>query len=157
MNLSSIFEVSILVFTSVNQNPFLRKNLLIIDLDCSMLASVIATPGTKLISSFRSLRSDLLIPSSLYSSKRGCSFTLINREIPVNDISLTIIFTSENKPTLYNLFIASGIFSPGKVIFLPEIKELAFTMNWDLVFSFPCTITVSIVYSVGKVRVGSVI
>ena len=60
------------------------------------------------------------------------------------------ILTSENKPTLYNLFIASGISSPGKVILVPAMSEAALIMNCVLVLSFPSTLTLSIVYSDGN-------
>ena len=109
IDLFSVSEGSTLVSISVNQNPFSRKKRLIVALVCSILASVIAVPGIKSISSFKSRRSDRFIPSTLYSSNRGCSCTLIRRETPVSVFSVMNILTSENKPTLYNLFMASGL------------------------------------------------
>ena len=120
---------------------------------CSILASVIAVPGIKLISSFKSRRSDRFMPSTLYSSNRGCSCTLIRRDTPVNVFSVMNILTSENKPTLYNLFIASGISSPGNVILVPAMSEAALIMNCVLVFSFPSTLTLSMIYILMEIQV----
>ena len=130
----SLFLKFQLCFNFSEPKSFSRKKRLIVALVCSILASVIAYQE---LNRFRPLN---LGTRSFYTFnfiqviEAVC--TLIRRETPVSVFSVMNILTSENKPTLYNLFMASGISSPGKVILVPAMSEAALIANCVLYFRF---------------------